>query len=80
VTFPGGDRFAKLWAASTASALGSGLVLVAAPLYVAAHTPNPLVVSATTGVHRGQFAAAAADTAGVARPGWQHELVHRGRR
>jgi len=50
VTFPGGARFAKLWAASTASALGSGLVLVAAPLYVAAHTSNPLVVSATTGV------------------------------
>lgn len=50
MTVPGGDRFAKLWAASTASALGSGLVLVAAPLYVAAHTSNPLVVSATTGV------------------------------
>jgi len=50
VAFPGGGRFAKLWAGSTASALGSGLVLVAAPLYVAAHTSNPLVVSATTGV------------------------------
>ncbi len=50
MTVPGGGRFAKLWAASTASALGSGLVLVAAPLYVAAHTSNPLVVSATTGV------------------------------
>jgi MFS family permease len=50
VAFPGGGRFAKLWASSTASALGSGLVLVAAPLYVAAHTSNPLVVSATTGV------------------------------
>lgn len=50
VAFPGDGRFAKLWAASTASALGSGLVLVAAPLYVAAHTSNPLVVSATTGV------------------------------
>jgi MFS family permease len=50
VTVPGGGRFAKLWAASTASALGSGLVLVAAPLYVAAHTSNPLMVSATTGI------------------------------
>jgi MFS family permease len=50
VIVPGGGRFAKLWAASTASALGSGLVLVAAPLYVAAHTSDPLVVSATTGV------------------------------
>ncbi len=50
MTLPGGGRFAKLWASSTASALGSGLVLVAAPLYVAAHTSNPLVVSATTGV------------------------------
>lgn len=50
MAFPGGGRFARLWAGSTASALGSGLVLVAAPLYVAAHTSNPLVVSATTGV------------------------------
>ena len=50
MAFPGGGRFSKLWAASTASALGSGLVLVAAPLYVAAHTSNPLVVSAATGV------------------------------
>ena len=50
MAFPGGGRFSKLWAASTASALDSGLVLVAAPLYVAAHTSNPLVVSAATGV------------------------------
>ncbi|MGD0243405.1 MAG: MFS transporter [Streptosporangiaceae bacterium] len=50
MAFPGGGRFAKLLAGSTASALGSGLVLVAAPLYVAAHTSNPLVVAATTGV------------------------------
>jgi hypothetical protein len=48
VAVPGGVRFAQLWAASTASALGSGLVLVAAPLYVAAHTSDPLVVSAAT--------------------------------
>jgi MFS family permease len=45
-----GGQFAKLWAASTASALGSGLTLIAAPLYVAAHTSSPLLVSATTGV------------------------------
>jgi MFS family permease len=45
-----GDRFAKLWTASTASALGSGLTVVAAPLYVSARTSSPLVVSATTGV------------------------------
>ena len=32
------------------SALGSGLTLIAAPLYVAAHTRSPLIVSATTGV------------------------------
>jgi MFS family permease len=50
VAFPGGGRFAKLWAGSTASALGSGLTLIAAPLYVAAHTSSPLIVSATTGV------------------------------
>lgn len=43
-------RFAKLWTASTTSALGSGLTTVAAPLYVAAHTRSPLVVSAATGV------------------------------
>jgi MFS family permease len=45
-----GGQFAKLWAASTASALGSGLTLIAAPLYVAARTSSPLLVSATTGV------------------------------
>ena len=50
MAFPGGGRFAKLWAASTASALGSGLAIIAAPLYVAAHTSSPLLVSATTGV------------------------------
>jgi MFS family permease len=32
------------------SALGSGLTLIAAPLYVAAHTRSPLIVSATSGV------------------------------
>ena len=45
-----GGRFTKLWAASTTSALGSGLATIAAPLYVAAHTRSPLIVSATTGV------------------------------
>jgi MFS family permease len=47
---PLGGRFAKLWTASTASALGSGMATIAAPLYVAAHTKSPLLVSATTGV------------------------------
>jgi MFS family permease len=39
------SRFAKIWAASTTSALGSGLTQIAAPLLVAAHTRNPLTVS-----------------------------------
>jgi MFS family permease len=47
---PLGGRFAKLWAASTTSALGSGLATIAAPLFVAAHTKSPLIVSATSGV------------------------------
>ena len=47
---PLGSRFAKLWTASTTSALGSGLATIAAPLFVAAHTKNPLIVSATTGL------------------------------
>ena len=46
---PLGSRFTKLWTASTASALGSGLSIIAAPLYVAAHTKSPLIVSATSG-------------------------------
>jgi MFS family permease len=45
-----GGRFAKLWAASTTSALGSGLATVAAPLLIASRTGNPLVVSAAFGV------------------------------
>ena len=45
-----GWRFAKLWTASTTSALGSGLATIAAPLFVAAHTRSPLIVSATFGV------------------------------
>jgi MFS family permease len=50
VAEPLGSRFAKLWTASTTSALGSGLATIAAPLFVAAHTRDPLIVSATTGV------------------------------
>jgi MFS family permease len=42
-------RFGRLWTASTTSALGSGLATIAAPLFVAAHTRNPLIVSATSG-------------------------------
>ena len=45
-----GARFVKLWAASTTSALGSGLALIAAPLYVASRTSSPLIVSGATGV------------------------------
>jgi len=45
-----GGRFAKLWTSSTLSALGTGLTVVAAPLYVSARTSNALIVSATTGV------------------------------
>src|SRR6202050_3771909 len=47
---PLGPGFAKLWTASTTSALGSGLATIAAPLFVAAHTRSPLIVSATSGV------------------------------
>jgi MFS family permease len=45
-----GGRFVKLWTASTTSALGSGLATIAAPLLVASHTSDPLVVSAAAGV------------------------------
>jgi MFS family permease len=40
-----GGGFAKLWAASTTSAIGTGLASVATPLFVASRTSNPLVVS-----------------------------------
>jgi len=43
-------RFARLWAASTMSALGSGMAVVAAPLYVASRTDDPLIVSAGAAV------------------------------
>jgi MFS family permease len=39
------SRFAKIWAASTTSALGSGLTQIAAPLLVASRTRDPLAVS-----------------------------------
>jgi MFS family permease len=45
-----GTRFARLWAASTLSALGSGLATVAAPLFVASRTDDPLVVAAASAV------------------------------
>lgn len=45
-----GGRFAKLWAASMLSALGSGLATIAAPLFVASRTSDPLTVSAAFGV------------------------------
>lgn len=41
-----GGRFARLWTASTTSALGSGLATIAAPLFVAARSGNPLLVAA----------------------------------
>lgn len=47
---PLGSRFAKLWLANTASALGTGLSTIAAPLFVASRTSNPLIVSAAFGV------------------------------
>ncbi len=45
-----GGRFAKLWAASTTSALGSGLATIATPLFVASRTSDPLIVSAAFAV------------------------------
>ncbi|OXM53382.1 MFS transporter [Amycolatopsis thailandensis] len=39
------SRYAKIWAASTTSALGSRLATVAAPLLIASRTEDPLVVS-----------------------------------
>ena len=45
-----GGRFAKLWVATTASALGSGLATIATPLLVASRTDSPLIVSAAFAV------------------------------
>lgn len=48
-TGPGlGSGFIKLWAANTTSALGTGLVTIAAPLFVASRTSDPVTVSAIT--------------------------------
>src|SRR5277367_3953458 len=44
-----GNRYVKLWAASSASALGSGLATIATPLFIASRTHDPLVVSAAFG-------------------------------
>lgn len=40
-----GGRFVNLWTASTTSALGSGLTSIAAPLFVASRTSDPILVS-----------------------------------
>src|SRR5215470_4598331 len=45
-----GSRFAKLWTASTTSALGSGLATIATPLFVASRTSSPVIISAAFGV------------------------------
>ncbi|MEV4496982.1 MFS transporter [Micromonospora arborensis] len=45
-----GTAFARLWAATTLSALGSGLATVAAPLFVASRTDDPLVVAGASAV------------------------------
>lgn len=45
-----GGGFARLWAAGTTSALGSGLATIATPLFVASRTHDPLIVSAAFGV------------------------------
>jgi MFS family permease len=47
---PLGGRFARLWAASTTSALGSGLATIATPLLIASRTSSPLIVSSAAGV------------------------------
>ncbi|GAA2007704.1 MFS transporter [Catenulispora subtropica] len=45
-----GPRFAKLWLAGTASALGVGLATVATPLLIASRTDDPLTISAAQAV------------------------------
>lgn len=45
-----GGRFARLWAASTTSALGSGLATIATPLLIASRTSDPLLVSGAAAV------------------------------
>lgn len=41
-----GSKFAKLWVANATAALGTGLVTIAGPLFVASQTNDPLTVSA----------------------------------
>ncbi len=43
-------RFARLWGSATASALGTGLVTIAAPLLVATYSTDPLVVASAFAV------------------------------
>ena len=43
-----GRRFRLMWSAAVASALGSGVVTIAAPLLVASRTSDPLMVSAVS--------------------------------
>ena len=45
-----GTAFAKLWGSSSASALGSGLTTIAAPLLIASRTSNPLLVASAEAV------------------------------
>jgi MFS family permease len=45
-----GSRFTKLWLAGTTSALGNGLATIAAPLFVAARTDDPLTVAVASAV------------------------------
>jgi MFS family permease len=45
-----GAGFTKLWTASTTSALGAGLEMVATPLLVATRTHNPLVISSALAI------------------------------
>ncbi len=47
-----GANYWKLWAASTASNLGDGITLVAAPLLAATLTRDPLLVAGLTLAHR----------------------------
>lgn len=45
-----GAGFTRLWSAATTSALGSGLATIAAPLYVASRTDNPLAVAGAAAI------------------------------
>lgn len=59
---PLGSRFAKLWAASTTSALGSGLATIAAPLHIAgSYLPQARPAADQDGRARSQLSALRAD-------------------